>query len=259
MKKYTIYIFVFIISAASFLGCSSIPGDRVMQTSTIDALLAGVYDGSMSCRELLGYGNFGIGTFDRLEGEMIILDGTVYQVKTDGRVYTPEIDIMTPFATVCAFQPDLAFPITDRADYKDLESIIDNHAPNQNEFIAIKISGSFSRMRVRSVPIQKKPYPPLVEVTENQTVFEFKDIKGTIVGFRSPPFVKGVNVPGYHCHFISDDLMQAGHILDCEIISGVGEVDSCNEFLLVLPGDSDSLEEIDFSRDRSGELDRVEK
>ena len=53
--------------------------------------------------------------------------------------------------------------------------------------------------------------------------------------------------------------MQAGHILDCEIIAGVGEVDSCNEFLLVLPGDSDSLEEIDFSRDRSGELDRVEK
>ena len=258
MKKYTISLIIF-ISVCFFSGCSTIPGDRVMQTSTIDALLAGVYDGSMSCGELLDYGNFGIGTFDRLDGEMIILDGTVYQVKTDGKVYTPEADIMTPFATVCAFQPDLTFLITDRADYKGLKTIIDNQAPNQNEFIAIKITGSFSRMKVRSVPIQDKPYPPLVEVTENQTVFELKDVTGTIVGFRSPPFVKGVNVPGYHCHFISDDREQAGHILDCEIISGMGEVDSCNEFLLVLSGDSESLEDIDFSRDRGGELDRVEK
>ena len=151
------------------------------------------------------------------------------------------------------------FSIPDGTDYNGLESIIDNRAPNQNEFIAIKITGSFSRMKVRSVPIQDKPYPPLVEVTDNQTVFELKDVKGTIVGFRSPPFVKGVNVPGYHCHFISDDQKQGGHILDCEIISGIGELDSCNRFLLVLPVDSDSLEDIDLSRDRSGELNRVER
>jgi acetolactate decarboxylase len=258
MKNQFLFLII-LIFVWSFPGCSTTPGDRVMQTSTIDALLAGVYDGSMSCWELLDYGNFGIGTFDRLDGEMIILDGTVYQVKTDGKVYTPETDILTPFATVCAFQPDMTFSITDRANYKGLESIIDNYAPNQNEFIAIKITGSFSRMKVRSVPIQDKPYPPLVMVTEDQTVFKLKDIKGTIVGFRSPQFVKGVNVPGYHCHFISDDLMQAGHILNFEIISGVGEVDSCNEFLLILPVDSDSLNDIDLSGDRSAELDQVEK
>ena len=258
MKKYTISLII-LIFGFFFSGCSTIPGDRVMQTSTIDALLAGVYDGSMSCRELLDYGNFGIGTFDRLDGEMIILDGEVYQVKTDGKVYTPETDILTPFATVCAFQPDMTFSITGRVDYKGLESIIDNQSPNQNEFIAIKITGSFSRMKVRSVPIQDKPYPPLVTVTEDQTVFKLEDIKGTIVGFRSPPFVKGVNVPGYHCHFISDDRMRAGHILDCEIISGVGELDLCNEFLLILPGDNDSLKDIDLSGDRSAELDQVER
>lgn len=258
MKQYLLFLII-IIFACSLPGCSTIPRDRVMQTSTIDALLAGVYDGSMSCGELLDYGNFGIGTFDRLDGEMIVLDGMVYQVKTDGKVCTPDTDILTPFATVCAFQPDLTFSIADRVDYKGLESIIDNHAPNQNEFIAIKITGSFSRMKVRTVPRQTKPYIPLVMVTKNQRVFKFNDIKGTIVGFRSPPFVKGVNVPGYHCHFISADRKQAGHILDCEIVSGVGELDSCNEFLLVLPVDSDSLKDIDLSGDRGAELERVEK
>lgn len=229
------------------MGCSTIPGDRVTQTSTIDALLAGVYDGSMTCGELLEYGDFGLGTFVGLDGEMIVLDGTVYQARTDGKIYAPADDTITPFATVCAFDPDLTFSPPAGVDYNGLKSIIDETAPNQNEFIAIKIKGSFSRMKVRSVPVQDKPYPPLAEVVKNQTIFELQDVKGTLVGFRSPAFVKGINVPGYHCHFISDDKKEGGHILDCEIISGTGEVDSCNEFLLILPGDSDRLEDIDRS------------
>jgi len=258
MKKHSL-ILILVISVLSFPGCSSIPENRVTQRSTIDALLAGVYDGSMSCGELLEYGNFGIGTFDHLDGEMIVLDGEVYQIKSDGKVYKPELNIMTPFATVCSFRPDMTFTIPDGTDYNGLELFIDNRAPNQNEFIAIKLTGKFSRMKVRSVPSQEKPYSPLVEVTKNQTVFEVEDVQGTIVGFRSPPFVKGINVPGYHCHFISADRNQGGHILDCEIISGIGEVDSCNRFLLILPEDSDSLEDIDLSLDRSVELDQVEK
>jgi len=257
MKKYLL-VFIGVIFILSFSGCSSIPENRVAQRSTIDALLAGAYDGSMSCRQLLEYGDFGIGTFDRLDGEMIVLDGEIYQIKSDGKVYNPDLSIMTPFAAVSSFRPDIIFTIPGRLDYAGLESTIDNYAPNQNEFIAIKVTGRFSRMKVRSVPAQQKPYPPLVEVTKKQKIFEIKDIEGSIVGFRSPPFVKGINVPGYHCHFLSDDRNKGGHILDCEIISGIVELDSCNQFLLILPEDSDSLEDIDLSPDRSIELDKVE-
>jgi len=190
---------------------------------------------------------------------MIVLDGEVYQIKSDGKVYNPDLSIMTPFAAVSSFRPEMTFTIPGRLDYAGLELTIDNHSPNQNEFIAIKVRGRFSRMKVRSVPAQRKPYPPLVEVTNKQAIFEIKDVEGIIVGFRSPPFVKGINVPGYHCHFISDDRNQGGHILDCEIISGIVELDSCNQFLLILPEDDDSLKNIDLSVDRSGELDRVEK
>ncbi|MFA5291817.1 MAG: acetolactate decarboxylase [Phycisphaerae bacterium] len=238
-------------------GCLTNRYDRITQTSTIDALLAGAYDGQMTCRQLLTYGDFGIGTFDKLDGEMAILDGRIYQIKSDGKVYRPVSDIKTPFATVCNFKPDTQFKIQ-TADFKTVESIIDEKVPNQNQFLAVKISGTFKHIKVRSVPAQQKPYPPLAEVAKTQPVFEINDVTGTIVGFRTPPFVKGLNVPGCHFHFLSSDFTQGGHILDFELASGKCEIDKCNEFLLILPKD-DSLKNIDLSKDKSEELQKVEK
>ena len=172
-----------IFSLLFLAGCLTSQAGRITQTSTIDALLAGAYDGQMGCGELLNYGNFGIGTFDKLDGEMTILNGKIYQVKSDGKVYTPAADIKTPFATVCDFKPDIQFTIQS-ADYKKVESIIDAKVSNQNQFLAVEISGKFKHIKVRSVPAQHKPYPPLAEVAKTQPVFEMNDITGTIAGFR---------------------------------------------------------------------------
>ncbi len=257
MKKWFLYITLII-----YLICSTnaiAEKNTVMQTSTIDAVLAGVYDGDMSCRELLKYGDFGIGTFDRLDGEMIMLNGTVYQIKADGEVYTPDIEIKTPFASVCEFNTDNSINLNRKMDYKELEGFIDKLVPNQNIFCAIKIEGDFSRMKTRSVPAQKKPYPPLAEVTKNQPEFHMKNVSGTIVGFRCPQFVKGINVPGYHLHFISNDFKQGGHVLGFEITGGKCDVDLCNQYFLVLPQDKEAFQNVDLSKDRSGELEEVEK
>jgi acetolactate decarboxylase len=238
-------------------GCLTSQTDRITQTSTIDALLAGAYDGQMTCGQLLTYGNFGIGTFERLDGEMTILNGKIYQVKSDGKVYTPAADIKTPFATVCNFKPDIQFAMQS-ADYKKAQSIIDEKVSNQNQFLAVEISGKFKHIKVRSVPAQHKPYPPLAEVTKTQPVFEMNDITGTIFGFRTPPFVKGINVPGCHFHFISSDFKQGGHVLDFELNSGNCKIDRCSEFLLILPKD-DLLKNIDLSKDKTEELQKAEK
>ncbi|MDD5134499.1 MAG: acetolactate decarboxylase [Phycisphaerae bacterium] len=238
-------------------GCLPAAKDKITQTSTIDALLAGAYDGDMSCGELLGHGNFGIGTFERLDGEMIVLGGKIYQIKADGKVYRPAINTKTPFATVCKFRPETEFSI-ESADYKTVQSIIDENVSNQNSFAAVEITGIFKYVKTRSVPAQNKPYPPLAKVTKTQPVFEMNDIKGTIVGFRSPAFVKGINVPGCHFHFLSDDYTQGGHILDFELTSGICRVDVCNKFLLILP-EGDLLKDIDLSQDKSVELHKVEQ
>ena len=64
--------------------------------------------GSSRSRELKKHGDFGIGTFDALDGEMIVLDGVVYQAKADGHIYQAADNLTTPFATVTYFDSDLA-------------------------------------------------------------------------------------------------------------------------------------------------------
>jgi acetolactate decarboxylase len=257
MKKILLLVLLGICVFGS--GCATSTENTVFQTSTIDALLAGVYDGDMSCRKLLTHGDFGIGTFDHLDGEMVILNGNIYQIKSDGKVYRPDLYSNTPFATVCKFTVDRAFSLDLGTDYKMLEHLINQHAPNQNLFYAIKITGKFSQMKTRSVPRQKKPYPSLKKVTSNQPEFNMKNISGTIVGFRCPPYVKGINVPGYHLHFISDDRTQGGHILSFKALTAKCEIGVLNNYFLTLPINAKDFAETDLSKDRSKDLKAVEK
>ena len=255
IKKCFLYISIFSFFFSGFASAQ----DTVMQVSTIDALVAGLYDGTMPCSQLLQYGDVGIGTFDRLEGEMIVLDDIVYQVKADGRVYTPGPGMKTPFASVCRFGADDTITLKNGMDFKELEEAIDTSISNKNLFYAVKITGTFSYMKTRSVPAQDKPYPPLAAVTKNQSVFEMQDVSGTIVGFRCPTYVQGINVPGYHLHFISDDRTRGGHILDLETSTGICSVDRCNQFFLVLPTEGEAFKQVDLSKDRSKELYQIEK
>jgi acetolactate decarboxylase len=258
MKKQviTLYTFIFLL----FSGCAATQSpNTITQTSTIDALLAGVYDGRMACSRLMEYGNLGIGTFDHLDGEMILLDGEMYQVKSDGKVYRPEGQLTTPFAAVCRFSKDETFNLKSPVNYAGLKALLDKRIPNQNLFCAFKFVGRFKNVQTRSVPAQRKPYPPLAQVTAHQPEFTAKDIEGAIVGFRCPPFVKGINVPGYHLHFLSDSKKFGGHLLAFEMEEGHGGVDVCNRFELILPENREALKSVDLSKDRSKDLKRVEQ
>jgi len=241
-------------------GCATTHSNGITQVATIDALLAGVYDGHMSLGALRGYGDFGIGTFEALDGEMILLDGVFYKVRADGKVYRPALSESTPFACVTTFVPDLRETVKNPIDMKALEARIDALVPEQNLFCAFIVRGEFSRMRVRSVPAQKKPYPPLADVTKNQPVFNLSNVRGALIGFRSPPFVKGVNVPGYHLHFLTDDLAAGGHVLEFEMTGGTLEADTIHEWMNVyLPAESESFASADLAKDRAADLQAVEK
>lgn len=257
MKK-TVFLLCLVLLTG--IGCASgPPRDTVTQTSTIDALLAGAYDGEMPCGELLEYGDFGIGTFDRLDGEMIVVDAKVYQVKADGRVYEPTKTLKTPFAAVSAFHADAYVNLETGTDYPRLQKILDERIENPHLFYGIRIDGRFAYMHTRSVPAQEKPYPPLAQVTKNQPEFKMTDISGTIVGFRCPSYVKGINVPGFHLHFISDDRTRGGHILGFEISRATAQIDTCSKFLLIMPEDNADIAGLDLEQDRSRELEEVEK
>jgi acetolactate decarboxylase len=141
-------------------GCASQPKNTLMQISTIDALLTGAYDGQMASGELLRYGNLGIGTFDRLEGEMIVIDRKIYQACADGLVREMPDSATTPFATVVNFESDQTLELNTPLTAEALRTKADALAPEKNLFLALRIDGTFSAIKVRSVPKQKKPYPP---------------------------------------------------------------------------------------------------
>ncbi|MBN1782690.1 acetolactate decarboxylase [bacterium] len=249
---------VLILGLCIILACSAPPADTLTQISTIDALIAGLYDGQMTCDMLKTYGDTGIGTFDRLDGEMVVLDNIIYQIRADGSIVTPAGQTGTPFASVTRFESEKTESIDSEMNFKAAQAWLDRIVPNQNLFCTIRIHGRFPLMKTRSVPAQDKPYPPLAEVSKKQSVFEYENVQGTIVGFRCPPYVQGVNVPGYHLHFISDDRKKGGHILDFEISGGICDIDLCHRFVLILPADKDAFRSVDLSIDRSSELEAIE-
>jgi acetolactate decarboxylase len=231
--------------------------DTIYQFSVIDALLEGVYDGEITCAELKENGDFGLGTFDNLDGEMLELDGVIYQVKADGNVYEINDTETSPFAAVTFFETDIQEEINTEMTGQGLASYIEELLPGKNLMYAVKITGNFSYMKTRSVAAQEKPYPRLVDVTKDQSVFEFNNTEGTIVGYWMPEYINGINVPGYHLHFITADRTAGGHILDYTISSGTIEIDSCDSFYLELPENENYLS-TGLSADNEGDLEEAE-
>ena len=231
--------------------------DRITQISVINALMVGRYDGVMPIEELLSLGDFGLGTLDHLDGEMIVLDGKVYQVRGDGVVADVGQDRSTPFAVVTWFNSDGEFPCPEVAGLTDLEARLATPLPQWNNFVAVRVDGRFRALTLRSVGRQEPPYKPLAEVAKGQTVWTRENIEGTLVGIRSPVWAGGLTVPGYHWHFLSNDHTIGGHVLDCRVVEGRVRYDICHNWLIKLEG-SDSFNKADLVKDQTKDLRRVE-
>jgi acetolactate decarboxylase len=231
---------------------------EIFQNSTINALLEGVYDGSMTYAELRRHGDFGLGTFNALDGEMIAFDGGFHQVKADGVAYPVADGQRTPFATVLFFRPTLRRPLSGPLDYEHFQTLVDGLMEGPNLFYAVRVDGHFASVTTRSVPRQEKPYPPLAEVARTQPVFHLEDVRGTLAGFRFPDFARGLNVPGFHLHFLTEDRRAGGHVLDLELVRGELSIDASARFHLELPTDPAFLQ-ADLGHDPGDALDRAER
>jgi acetolactate decarboxylase len=240
MKTFRFLCIVVFVLVTTLWG-SHAQGERdvLFQASVFSALEKCVHEGEISVRDLKQHGDFGIGTYNGIDGEMIGLDGDFYQIRMDGLAYRVDDSMKTPFAVVTLFEPDRTASLDRADDYGQLKQELDKLLPTKNIFYAIKIQGAFKYIKARSVPGQKRPYPPLSEIFKVQGIFEFRDVRGTLVGFRCPSYVKGINVPGYHFHFISEDKRQGGHLLECHLENALVGIDYIPGFYLALPEGGD--------------------
>lgn len=186
----------------------------LFQASTIGALLDGGFEGDLSFAELAEHGDLGLGTLNHLDGEMVALDGEFFRADVGGRLGPIGPGERTPFAVVTRFEPTVDERLGDEPlDHEALLAAIDALAPAGASSWALRLDGRFETVRARSVPRQEPPYRSLTEVVADQRVFELDDVEGTMVGFRFPTYVEGIEVGGYHLHFASADRSRGGHVL----------------------------------------------
>lgn len=244
--QHTIIAFYIISIFLVAVGCSQIPektiekNDTLYQVSLLNALMQGDYDGTVSVEVLKEAGTIGIGTFDKLDGELVMLDGQVYKAKADGTVEIQPDSSTVPFAVVTGFDSEHQRELYEISEIEDLKAALDQLVLEEtgdfNSFYVGRIEGTFDFIHVRSVPAQTEPYRPLSQITAEQVEFRYDKIPGTIIALRCPDYVDGMNLPGWHLHFISTDRTKGGHLLDLKTTSASITLDRTLSYSLQLPG-----------------------
>ena len=229
----------------------------LFQASTIGALLEGSYEGDVSFAELREHGDLGLGTVNHLDGEMVALEGRFYRADAAGGIHELPGQERTPFAVVVPFEPAIEFDLEGSVDHDRLLAEIDRRIPADAASCAVRIDGRFELVRARSVPRQEPPYRPLTEVVAEQQVFELASVDGTMLGFRFPEYAEGIEVSGWHLHFISEDRTRGGHVLDSRASTLHVQLDPSGELHVELPPGVE-LDDPDHAKRTHAAIDRVE-
>ncbi|MBF0290596.1 MAG: acetolactate decarboxylase [Nitrospinae bacterium] len=208
----------FLAAAIAFLSAhpsaTADGGKSAFQIGVLTALMDGVFEGDATFADLKKQGDMGIGTFNGLDGEMAAVDGVFYRIRFDGTATPADDGDKTPFATVASFSPDREIALGPVEGFNALCARLDKELPTENIVYAVRIDGLFAHIKARSVPGYQRPYPKLPEIVKTQSHLPYDNVEGTLVGFRFPDYAKGVNVPGWHLHFLTKDRKRGGHVLD---------------------------------------------
>jgi acetolactate decarboxylase len=225
MKKYKFPLFILILLV---IACNSLSNDRndaklseeselstFFQYNIWGAFVNRVFDGDLSVRQLQSKGDIGLGSFDLLDGEMVMLDGITYRIREDGVVSVGDKEDQIVYADATFFRKENEFTTNEELNYENLRKVLNSRIPSPNNFYAFKITGEFDNIKLGGLHKQTQPFTKGLDyLIPNRPVFEGKKIKGTMVGFYCPPFIGDINTAGYHFHFISDDKKLGGHIME---------------------------------------------
>ncbi|THU40779.1 acetolactate decarboxylase [Niastella caeni] len=223
------------------------------------ALIGGLYDGNYPYRLLKQHGNFGLGAPDKLDGELVVFQGKVYQTQYTGKTFVVDDRNLTPFAMVNFFQPDKKITNGNSISKESLLHFLDSILTNVNGLYAIHISGKFSYIKTRAFPpVKAHDHTPLASMLHLQHFFEFNNVKGDLIGYRLPSFMDNTNISGYHFHYLSANKNAGGHIIDVKTDSITIEIDRLNSYTIHVPSGSE-FEQFDFKKNREEDIKSVER
>ncbi len=234
--------------------------ESIAQVALLQSLAQGYFGGTVTAKELISRGDTGIGTFEGLNGELIALDGVVYQALGDGNVIVAPDSTIIPYATVTFFDNDFSVKLKDIRNKADFEKVMNEAVKEHgvNSFYMVKLHAEFDSVLFRSEYGSEEPYPTLVEALKGkQTEFTEKNIKGTLVGLFCPNYMGELNTPGWHFHFISDDKKKGGHILELALKEATAYLDKTDKFTMILH-DEPNFHKINLKKDMSEDIRKAE-
>lgn len=245
------------IVSRALAGALQVDHGTLFQVSTSGAIVEGLFGGVVSVGTLREHGDFGLGTFAGLDGEMIALDGAFFQMRSDGSIHRAEDAMQVPFALVTHFAGADEGTLAPFASMDELLALLDARRDSDNIFYAVRLAGRFSLVHDR-VACKAGEHETLVEATSHQAEFRHADVEGTMVGFFTPPYARGIGIPGWHLHFISADVSRGGHVLGCAG-QGIGlRMERLDDFRLAMPETAAFLK-ADLSGDTEAALDTAER
>jgi len=222
-----------IMLASGLVGYWAAPGDEgadandsYYQVSTFARLSAGCYKGTLTVDSLLEHGDFGIGTVEGIDGEMMIIDGLAYRAGIDLLPVRVPAGTLIPFAMLTYFETGISYGLVGIDNYDELKDKYGDLGTNLDLAMAVMIEAVFESITIRSVPGQVEPYPPLADVIADQSVEVLHNVRGTVLGFIMSDGLGDINIPGFHLHFLSEDLEHGGHVLDLAFDEGTMNVDA---------------------------------
>jgi len=234
--------------------------DSMYQVSIMQAFMHGEYDGVITVGDFKKHGDIGLGTFEGVNGEMIVLDGVVYQAAADGSIKVMQDNETVPFATITNFDEDANINNVSANNFNDLTVQLNKTIKKfgVNNMYVVKLKGDFSNITVRSVEKQQKPYKEFTDVAKvDQKVFNHSSQSGTLVAVYFPDYMNELNMPGWHLHFLSDDKSKGGHVLGFNNFKGSAQIDEIHEFNMILPSDN-TFPNMNFTEDMSAKISSVE-
>lgn len=266
--RLTFILMVSALAVTLFSATSFRPAPQISKADTIRnnlytvgvgaGLIGGLYDGNYSYRSLKQHGNFGLGAPDKLDGELVVFQGKVYQTQHTGKTFQVDDRQLTPFAMVNFFQPDKKITIGN-VNKESLFHILDSVLTNVNGLYAIHVSGKFSYLKTRAFPpVKEHDHTPLAAMLHLQHFFEFNNVKGDLIGYRLPSYMDNTNISGYHFHFLAAQKDAGGHIIDLKADNITIEIDQLDSYTVHVPSNSD-FEQFDFKKNRAEDIKSVER
>ena len=198
--------------------------NKIYQASTLQALALGYTRPVVTVEELLEHGDTGLGTFENVDGEMIVLDGVCYQAKQDGSIVRTEDSAGVPFAVAGFVKDGRTFKIDEKKDLAAIKLELTLRIEEDfglNSIHIARIDGWFETVHARAGAPYRSQHVSLKDIlSKTQKDFSFERLHGTLVCVYYPDYMDGINASGWHMHFVSEDKKHGGHVFEATLSSG---------------------------------------